>query len=438
MHVDPNTNPEDRMKPICAPTLLGAALALALAGGPAAAQTPAPKAKVAMKTADPAAEAELAAAQRDLDRAARRVAELHRELGHDKVADVHVFERRMSSKPVIGVVLAPDASGVRVAGVTPDSGAAQAGLKAGDRIVSVGGTQVLGSSGELRVDNARKLLGDIEAGKVVRIGYVRNGKPATVNVTPSLDQEVFWVGTPGEGLPRVRRISVPGMAPDVHQEIIRIGPRGDCKGKDCRFPALAEAFRWNGLNLASVDPKLGRYFGTDRGVLVLSAGPDLATLQPGDVIQKIDGRAVGSPREAMEALRGKDDNAMALVEYLRDRKVASTRIKAPKLEFKVPMPPPVPPVAPVPPPPPPAGVPRAPKAPPAPPAPPAAFEEGLLENGTIAIFRDGTRVARAMTPGAVEIERIEVPALPVPPDAPAAPDAPDAPVIIRDVRVETL
>ena len=44
---------------------------------------------------------------------------------------------------------------------------------------------------------------------------------------------------------------------------------------------LAEAFRWNGLNLASVDAKLGRYFGTDRGVLVLSSGPDLAGLQAG-------------------------------------------------------------------------------------------------------------------------------------------------------------
>ena len=95
----------------------------------------------------------------------------------------------------------------------------------------------------------------------------------------------------------------------MRQEVIRIGPRGDCKGKNCRVPMLAEAFRWNGLNLASVDAKLGRYFGTDRGVLVLSAGPDLAGLQPGDVIHKIDGSAVDSPREAMEALRAKPTTA---------------------------------------------------------------------------------------------------------------------------------
>ena len=341
-------------------TLLGAAIALALLGGTATAQTP--------KTAS---EAEIAAAKRDLDRAAKRYAEL---TGHDGDERVHVIERRIGGKPVIGVLLAPDAqAGVRVTGVTPDSGAAKAGLKSGDRITSVNGTQVLGSTGELRVENARKLLGDLESGKAVRIGYVRDGRTATASVTPSMERDVFWIGGPGETFPRVRRVDVPGVAPDVRQEIIRISPKGDCKGKDCKFPALMEAFRWHGLNLASIDPQLGRYFGTDRGVLVLSTGPELDGLQAGDVIQKIDGRAVMSPREAMEALRNKPANAMALVEYLRDRKVASTRVKVPEaMQFRLPPPPPAPPAPPAPP------VPRTPKVPPAPPAPPAA----LLDDGT--------------------------------------------------------
>lgn len=348
------------------PVLLGVALAVALASGAAVAKDPVQKVKVA---ADPATEAQLAAAQKDLERAARRVAELNRKLGKDGVANVHVFERHAMRKPVIGVVLAPDAQGgVRIAGVTPDSGAAKAGLKAGDRITSVNGTQVLGANGDLRLDNARKLLTGIDAGKAVRIGYVRAGKASTASVTPAVDQDVFWVGTPGQDFPRVQRIDVPGIAPDVREEVVRIRtPKADCKGEDCKFPALATAFRWNGLNLASVDPKLGRYFGTDRGVLVLSAGADLATLQPGDVILEIDGNAVNSPREAMDALRGKEAEAMALVEYMRDRRTASTRIKTPKLEFKfiTPPPPPAPPAPPAV---------RAPKAPtpPPPPAPPAA------------------------------------------------------------------
>ena len=141
-------------------TLLGTAIALALAGGLAVAQT-APKAKTVARVdttakGDPALEAQLADARRDLDRAAKRVAELSRQLGRDDDARVRIVERRVGGRPVIGVLLAPDAqAGVRITGVTPDSGAAKAGLKAGDRIVSVGATQVLGSTGDLRVDNAR-------------------------------------------------------------------------------------------------------------------------------------------------------------------------------------------------------------------------------------------------------------------------------------------
>jgi len=186
------------MKPH-SPTLLGIAVAIALAGGLAMAQT-APKARVAKS--DPALEAQLASAQKELDAAARRVAEINRELGRDGVANVQIIERRGGGgRPVIGVVLAPDAqSGVRIAGVTPESGAAKAGLKAGDRITSVNGTQVLGSDGEMRLDNLRKLMADLDSGKAVRIGYARDGKVQAVNVTPSPDVDLVWVGPPSPNM----------------------------------------------------------------------------------------------------------------------------------------------------------------------------------------------------------------------------------------------
>jgi membrane-associated protease RseP (regulator of RpoE activity) len=173
------------------------------------------------------------------------------------------------------------------------------------------------------------------------------------------------------------------------------------------MPAFAEAFRWNGLNLASVDNSLGRYFGTDRGVLVLSTG-ELAGLQAGDVIQKIDGKAVDTPREAMDVLHDKPADALVLVEYLRDRKVASTRVKVPKaMPFRVPLPPP-PPAAPA--------APRAPIAPPTPPPPPAA-----ASTDDVVILRD---VRIAMAPEAMR--------LPLLPEAPLPPDAHEA---IEDIDV---
>ena len=114
---------------------------------------------------------------------------------------------------------------------------------------------------------------------------------------------------------------------------------------------LADAFRWNGLNLASLDAQLGRYFGTDRGVPVLSTGAALRQLQAGDVILRVDGKAVDSPRAVMETLRDKPEDSTVPVDYLRDRNTGSAQIKVPKAMLFPPMPP-VPPKPPTPPTPP--------------------------------------------------------------------------------------
>lgn len=381
------------------PVALAVVLALLLAGATAGAQ----EARQAPK-ANPAAEAELATAREALERAAKRVVELSRELGHED--QMRHAERRVVRKPVLGVLLAPDPqSGVRIAGVTPDSAAAKGGLRSGDRLISIDGQQVLGSSGELRVENARKLLGKLDTKTPVRVVYVRDGRNGVATVTPKLDQQVFLLRGDAPMAFGHETLLPPGMAPKIHRELIRIGPGGDCKGEDCKLPMLAEAFRWHGLNLASVNPQLGRYFGTDRGVLVLSTGPELAGLQAGDVIRKVDGKVVGTPREAMEALRAKPADSMVAIDYLRDRKPASAKMKVPEaLPLRVPMPP-MPPRPPKPP---------ATPAPPAPPPPPpgTAFE---FETGT---FGDIDTIAF----------------LPMPPDAPLPPEAPE---MAEEIEIET-
>lgn len=379
------------------PATLAVVLGLLLAGGVVAAQEarPAPKA---------AADAELAKAHQELERAAKRVAELSRQLGRD--AKVERIERRVVRKPVLGVLFAPDPqAGVRIAGVTPDSAAAKAGLRSGDRVVSIDGQQVLGSSGELRVENARKLLGDLDTKTPVRLGYLRDGRSGVASVTPSVDEQVFlWRGdgpmAAGQRLPMP-----PGVAPRIQRELIRIGEDGACKGVNCKLPMLAEAFRWNGLNLASVDAQLGRYFGTDRGVLVLSTGPELVGLQAGDVIRRIDGKTVDTPRQAMDALRGKNKAARTVaIDYLRDRKPGSATVKVPEaVPLRIPMPPPPPPAP-------------APPAAPAPPPPPprTSFERDVVI--------DGERMASSFAPEA-----------PLPPDAPPPPAAPQA---VEAFRIE--
>jgi membrane-associated protease RseP (regulator of RpoE activity) len=388
------------------PATLALALGMALAGVAAAQSTP-----------TPAQQKELDAARSEVERAAERLAELSAKYG-DAQAPIRI-ERRVLRKPVIGVVLAPDdKAGVRIAGVTPDSAAAGAGLKSGDRIIDIDGSAISAADGMARVDQTRELLAGVDARKTITLRYDRDGKVQTVKLTPKVsDRLLFMPGVDGdatfdgevrmfdlgdgdvqviaeragaEAASAVRHARIAAsaahaaaaeagqhakwaaaIAPDVRREVIRLG--GDCKGKgeDCSLPVLAEAFRWNGLNLATVDAGLGRYFGTDDGVLVLSTGKDLEGLQAGDVIRKIDGKAVDSPREAMELLRAQPAAAKVRVDYLRDRKAGTAQVTVPRaLPFRIPPPPPMPPAPPAPPAPPIAGMPPIPPVPPVAPAAP--------------------------------------------------------------------
>ena len=72
-----------------------------------------------------------------------------------------------------------------IANVTPNGPAAKAGLLTGDTIVSVNGKQV--ASGD-------ELVAEISAlkpGTTAKVGYVRNGKPSTTDVTIADRQKLF-------------------------------------------------------------------------------------------------------------------------------------------------------------------------------------------------------------------------------------------------------
>jgi len=365
------------MKPLI-PTLLATCLSLLVAGN-----------AIATDGGEAADERELATARAELERAVKRYAELARSRRGQAGDLLRLAEEARSlaanaavltafrDRPVLGVLLeGDDQPGVRIAGVTPGSGAGQAGLRSGDRLLSVDGQEILGSSGELRVANARRLLAGLREGKPVRISYLRDGRRASVEVTPRRDSRIaIFTGDAGgnvvvrtlpDGAIQIGSDSLTGLASPEAREKLRQAIDGEAL-------LLASAFRWRGLHLASVDARLGRYFGTDRGVLVLSPG-ELAELEPGDVIQRVDGRAVSTPREVMDILRDRDEGERVSVDYLRDRKAAQARITIPKpAALPLPPAPPAPPPAPPKPPKPAATweIPVPPSAPPAPPLPPA-------------------------------------------------------------------
>lgn len=351
--------------------LLAVLIAASLWQGPAFAQAPA-----AAPQTDEATRAELAKAREELHRAAEHMAELSLktgEMGMGAERDRMRIEMRKihGDRPVIGIIMAEGDNGaVAIAGVTPESAAAKANLRAGDTVVAVNGKKIAGDSGEARIANARELIGDLKEGDEVKLTYRRDNKESTVALkAQAMSSVMVWHGDgralpPHGGADGMRRFH--GIIdPEVEMEIARIAPMAGC-GDDperCRFTHLSQAFRWSGLSLAELNDGLGRYFGADHGVLVLRDGKEgLDALKAGDVIVSIEGTTVNDPRSAMRELREREAGSKLKLDILRDKHSQSIQVTAPALrsiEFFAPPAPPPPPA-------PPAG----PPAPPAPPIPP--------------------------------------------------------------------
>lgn len=399
-------------------------IAVALTSACAQAASPAAAAP-ASTTASSSPEATRA----EIDRLIARILELSRQLGDDTRIQVKrrrfdgmgppppqgeerevVMQRRgMDGPPMhetmahdtmmapnragIGIVMAPNqaAAGVRIAAVTPDSPAMKAGLRTGDVLLSVDGKKITGSAAQA-IESARHLLGNLKKDQIVRVGYARLGKTGAAAVKADNIQRMMMFNRSELGeLPPMpgdeggdRHFHV--FAPEINAEIEQGRPMRHCPpgSEDCAMPGLFEAFRWQGLNLASIDASLGRYFGSDHGVLVLSNGAELKGLQPGDVIERVASDEVKTPRDVMRNLREKPVGSQLKLDVLRDHKVLSVTITVPEaraLPFMAPPPPPPPPpISPLPPTPPappapPQGHGFMPPAPPAPPPPPRPADD---------------------------------------------------------------
>src|SRR5690606_13532941 len=253
----------------------------------------------------------------------RRVAELARQAGAaelDRALDAPPFAR-----PALGIVMAPDEDGVRLAAVTPGSPAAKAGLRGGDRLVAVQGERLDGDDGGAQLDRARTLIGRLEEGERVALTYARDGREHRVELAAELLPGLAWVRDVERlhlrGAPHVQALH-PMVAPRIRIEPGSFAPFAGCGDEgDCDFGWFADALRWRGLRLAAVDDALGRYFGVDRGVLVLKAeGDGLESLEPGDVILSVQGEPVDTPAEAMRRIGRADAGEQLRLEVQRDQR----------------------------------------------------------------------------------------------------------------------
>ncbi len=260
-----------------------------------------------------ALERKLDQAQNRLSEAAREVAELSMSLS-DGLIPPPPLPPMPPTHGFLGIALSADPErhkdGVEIMSVSPGGAAAEAGLKPGDVLVEIDGNKLARDGGE---EPHAKLLGHMRTVKPdqkVRVRYRRDGK--------TLDAEL--------------------VARPVRDHMIAFGTVGPrARALIGRGPEFAEFafFRADGVfgsaELVGMTPKLGQYFGTDKGLLVVRAPNDSRLkLEDGDVILDIDGRVPSSPSHAFQILSSYQGGEKLKLNVMRQKKRLTFDIVVPE------------------------------------------------------------------------------------------------------------
>jgi membrane-associated protease RseP (regulator of RpoE activity) len=252
---------------------------------------------------------DLDAARKRLDDAARDVAQLSGQLGMRAGRDFVFVDGNGPRRALLGVQIDPQSGkdGARILSVSPGGAAEEAGLLAGDVIVNLDGKKIAGAPDANRsvVEHMRGVTPE----QKIKVKVLRDGKNKDFVVVarpmaPFAGGRVFNMAVPGPGvmaMPEVRHFT------------------GFWHGE------------FGGMELASITPKLGAYFGASDGVLVVKA-PDTAAfkLEDGDVIQAIDGRKPEDGAHAMRILRSYRGGENLTLSVLRQRKALSLAVTLPE------------------------------------------------------------------------------------------------------------
>jgi C-terminal processing protease CtpA/Prc len=291
---------------------------------PAPPAAPAAAPRASSRTRDAArdsadAERELAdrlrEAQERMNQAASEVAEIAAQRAAEAMEAVPPFiDAHTPRRTIIGVDLDPQSrDGAKVLDVSPGGPAEQAGIRPGDVITMVNGKAVEGGGdkpGQASRFVTRQLRG-LEPDTKVKVRVLRDGKPKDFEVVarsmaPSfVFQGPGWQGQGGSD--------------------VQVNP----------FNFNYQFFGSNndlaGLEVTTLTPQLGRYFGASKGVLVLRAPKsDVYKLQDGDVIESIDGREPTNGSHITRILSSYQPGEELTLRVMRDHKSQDIKVTVPQ------------------------------------------------------------------------------------------------------------
>jgi len=201
-----------------------------------------------------------------------------------------------------------DDQGLEVKRVDENSPAAKAGLKENDVILEVNGKSVEG------IEQFQRSIGETSPGTKVSLTIWRNSAKQTVSATLDSRPGNFFVF----GGPDFPVAPVPPMPPLPYN------------GGGNPFPAIPGNSPIVGFEGEALNAQLAEYFGVKEGVLVRSVNPktpaERAGLKAGDVVVKVNGTPVTSPREITGLVRSSRKKAISFT-VVRNKKEISLNVE---------------------------------------------------------------------------------------------------------------
>lgn len=246
--------------------------------------------------------------------------DLRLDRGSDRVMQFVMNRRARLGLKINLRARATDSIGAYVDAVTPNGPAAKAGIQSGDIITKVDGKSVLTGGQPDSADNRESLPGlrlielaaKLEPNDTVPVEFRRGKDRKTVSVVTADEPDIMFRAAPGGR----RGFALRSFGPEGPRRMVMEDMDHDFGGPGFLYgSALAD------LELAPLNPDLGRYFGVAEGVLVISVPKDSELgLKGGDVVMAVDGRKPAGPSHFLRILRSYEKGESFKIEVLRNHK----------------------------------------------------------------------------------------------------------------------
>jgi len=207
---------------------------------------------------------------------------------------------------------ATDSVGAYVNSVTPGGPAAQAGVRSGDLIVRLDGESLLGGPALGKEGQSApglklvELAARLEPGDTIAVEYRRGPERRTTRLVTG-DEPVVVYGFDSLNNPVGPPMGAPQLAELERRQMGMMSAPGMMYNKMPMSGGFRFAFGLADVELAPVNPDLGRYFGVTEGVLVIDL-PDSSTLnlKAGDVVLGVGSRQTNNPGQLLRILQSYD------------------------------------------------------------------------------------------------------------------------------------